>query len=774
MLPEKKVSFFHKSPSTRERGPSIVIPNIPKVVDERARMKLLCDYEKYEPELFKHHLGTPETTQTIGLKLAPVEFDRRLPSPSEPTVAEREYEAHKRLRKHNKQLSFSVSPYRQSAKGGAADVQLAAPATGEAARASPTRPSTAVPLPEHVLPQTATRTRSMRSIGPSSAPTPPPLSPVAKAPETAGKKMTPAAPQKQLSPSRPPQQVSQEKPPKFRTEIRKETIKPMVPKKPLHPAPPRKGADVSGIPVGLPQSKPGNVLTAEHCAQLLRVLLCTPPEYSESFKLDLQNIDLRWMHGSRYPGSFVTLHTWHPPEGDAKVTSLNSPRSVIVMLQNGIVVNDLVPHTTIHDDALLPPDPEMRQLVKRMRMERQRRYREELLASLQERYVELCRGVNLAEVIKAFHENKKQETVVELPTSLKKEQERQQRALLMERTRIEKQINLAKDVHERQLIAEDRQRRVEEEARARIEAKKAEERLAHERAAERLALQRQKIAELEAFYKKGLQERQARAEEKQARRAEAQQRQIEHRREEQERLAGERQLRFQRVAEQQEQQKLMIQQKHEAKEEKLRRLREEQERQQEKLRAKTLERAVKSVELREMARKRAAMHEEKVRQAAEEQQRKMEERIARFQQSSKAARAERALQEEQKRTRMKEAFAAAVDRVNTFKEEVIEKQVKHQKLFDELQRRRDEEILTRQEREREDMEAKSFAVLRNKRMTEFGKLETVLQLLSKREAALSLERERALLRQETRKAREAMLVERQALKEMVLQTELAL
>ncbi|ESL11426.1 hypothetical protein TRSC58_00822 [Trypanosoma rangeli SC58] len=778
MLHEKKVSFFHKNTPTKERGQGVVIPNIPKVVDEKARIRLLCDYEKYESELFKHHLGTPETTRTLGLKFVPVDFDRRMPSRDELTLAEREYEACRRIRKKNKQLSSLAAISRPPPQYEAADVQPAAFTLNEAANASLMRPSTmastSVPLPEHVLPQTMNRNRSVRPTKTSSTPAHPPLSPEATVLETSENKAAPVAARKKLLPTRPLHQPSQKKDSKPQPEMKMETIRSMVPERPLRPASSRKIGAVSGSSGGLPQSKSENVLSAERCAQLLRVLLCTPPEYSESFKLDLRNIDLRWMHGSRYPNSFVTVNTWHPPENGASVPSINSPRSVIVMLQNGIAVDDLMPHTTIHDGAFLPTDPELRQLVKRMRIERKQRCREQLLQTLSEKYMELCRTVNLAEVLKAFREDGKRNIVVEIPTSLKRDHERRRRALLMERSRLEKQINFAKDVHMRQRIAEERQLRAEQEAQAKMEAKKAEERLAHERATERLALQRQKIAEREAFYRKGLEERQARAAEKQARRMEAQQQLMEHRREQQQRLAEERHLRFERVAEKQEKQKLMIQQKHEAKEEKLHRLREEQERRQEELHAKILESAAKSMELRELARKRAAMHEEKVRQLAEEQQQRVEERLARFQQNSKKMRAQRTLEEEKKLARAKEVLTAAAEKISSLKGDVIEKQEKHKKLFDELQHQREAELMTRQEREREEVEAKSFAVVRKKRVTEFAKLETVLQLISKREAALSLEMERATLRQEMCKAREAMVAERQALKETVRQTEIAL
>ncbi|EKF29107.1 hypothetical protein MOQ_007124, partial [Trypanosoma cruzi marinkellei] len=781
MLPEKKVSFYHKAASTKDRGPTVTIPNIPKVLDERARMRLLCDYEKYEPELLKHHIGTPETTQTIGLKFVPTEFDRRLPSSSELTIAEREYEARRRNRKANKRISFASPASKQLVKRGAADSPLAPAAARGKARTTPVPPSASlsasVPPPEHVLPPRQHRGRLSHtswvavtrtpSLSPSSPM--PPFSPTEPQSQEASPGRSTAA--TGLSSRKLSVHLMREA--SQRSPLEKgEMVKSMTPQKQLYPpSSVKSGSTTSPIGGGgggaLFSPKNVGVLNAELCGKLLRVLLSTPPEYSESFHLDLHNIDLRWMHGARYPNLFVTLHTWHSSEIGASAPSINSPRSAIVLLQNGIEVNDLIPPTSIQEDAFLPKDPEMRQMVKSMRAKRRRRYCEELLESMHQKYMELCRSVKLADIVKAFHEDTKREALVELPTSLKKDHERRQRALLTERKRLEKQVGFARDVHERQLIAEERQRQVEEEMRAKMEAKKEEERIAHERAAERMALQRQKISELEAFYQKRIEERQARAAEKNARRLEAQQRQIEQRQEERQRLAEERQQRFERVAELQEQQKLLIRKKHEAKEEKLQLLQEEQRRRQEELHAKILERAAKSEELRELARQRAEMHEEKVRQAAEEQQRKVEERLSRFYQSCKDARAQRALQEERKRIRMTEALNIAANKINFFKEAAALKQLEHEKLFAELQRQREAEILTRSEREHEEMEAKSFAVTRSKRMTEFGKLQAVLQLLSKREAALALEKERALLLQETRKAREAMLTERRALKEEI-------
>lgn len=80
--------------ATREKGKgnTMVLPNIPKMTDDKNKIKYMTDYEKYEAELLKHHLGNPESTVTMGLKNIPVNFERTVPSQDEPTAAEVEYE----------------------------------------------------------------------------------------------------------------------------------------------------------------------------------------------------------------------------------------------------------------------------------------------------------------------------------------------------------------------------------------------------------------------------------------------------------------------------------------------------------------------------------------------------------------------------------------------------------------------------------------------------------------------------------------------------------
>ncbi|KAH9598148.1 hypothetical protein LSM04_004836 [Trypanosoma melophagium] len=838
MLADKNASFYRKNSPSKDRSSAVVIPNIPKVTDERARMKLLTDYDRYEQELFKHHIGTPETTRTIGLKLVPATFDRRLPAQNDPTTAECELEARRRQKRMEKQAStrgsFAAFPpavrETSASRRTVADTQMAASLTGGGGtsgasqtpnlRAS-TQPGLPVPIPDHVMPLSSRQSKAARrgenmgnsTTGSTGLPVPGVGSTVeAKTQESALTSTSPKGalqrsktqkltatvtpPVSTTTPPPPPppqqqQQQQQKQQPKQQqqqqqqkqqqkqqtvvaehTPIKKETR--VVGNTPQTSVQPFKKDTVLKSSDAMFAAKSDSALTAERCGQLLQVLLDTPPEYSESFHLDLRHIDLGWMRGSRYPTSLVTLQTWRPnsvsdgigagSSDSAGVPSLNSPRSVIVLLGNGVVVNDLIPHEIREDDPLLPKDPETRHLVKRMRLEGINRARENLLQNLRSDYAVLCRRVNLPDILKAFHTEKKREITVELPTSIKEGHERRKRILEIEKKRMEKQLAFTKDVLERQLIAEERKRQLEEEAKARIEQKKQEEQLAHQRAVERLAAQKQKAAEAEAQYQKDLQERLQRAEEKNAKRIEAQQRLYERRREERQKLAEERQARFERRAEVQEQQKLQAQHKREKKEEKIKLMREEQERKRQEMHEKMVEKAAKSVELRELVRQRAALQEERVRQAALEQQRKVEERLLRFQKSHEEARAQRIKQEEEKRERLKEVYNTAASKLAAAKEEILEKDALHEKSYNELQHQRQVETLTKREHEREVMESKAFAVLRSKRMTEFGKLEAVLQLLKKRDMANYLDKQREMLMEETRKSHATLLSERNALK----------
>ncbi|KAH8608143.1 hypothetical protein ERJ75_001362200 [Trypanosoma vivax] len=240
---------------------------------------------------------------------------------------------------------------------------------------------------------------------------------------------------------------------------------------------------------------------------------------------------------------------------------------------------------------------------------------------------------------------------------------------------------------------------------------------------------------------------------------------MELRREEAKKHAEERKARCERMREMHEFQRDLIRQKNEEREARIEHLRVEQERKRREAHEVLVEKVMKSMSLRERARQRAAEHEDEVRQAAHEQQQKVEERIERFHQAREEERVRRAKKEAEKRCRMKEAFSAAKVKLETFKEEVVQKQEKHQKRYSELQQQREAEVLERRERDRQDMETKAFAVTQRQRITEFKKLEMVIQLVAKREVAEVLESQRELLLREAEKKRLALVEERNALKQ---------
>lgn len=62
------------------KGNTVALPNIPKMSEEKGKMKYLTDYDKYEGEFLKHHLGNADSSYTLTLQNVPAVFDRQIPS----------------------------------------------------------------------------------------------------------------------------------------------------------------------------------------------------------------------------------------------------------------------------------------------------------------------------------------------------------------------------------------------------------------------------------------------------------------------------------------------------------------------------------------------------------------------------------------------------------------------------------------------------------------------------------------------------------------------
>nr|CCC53611.1 conserved hypothetical protein [Trypanosoma vivax Y486] len=844
---ERSMSITRKTSMPKERGQSVVIPNIPKIMDERARVKLMCDYEKYEAEFFKHHIGTAETTCTMGVKFAPVDFDRHLPSRDEPTVAERAAEMRKQLRAKMKEQAARASTFhllsveRSRTSGRLKQSEVGAHATGAgggyrphggnsgisgaAALAVGTPASTAAPetLPGcHAQVAESAHPKASVGLSPVLAPIPIPehvqlrgssqrhitsmSSKEMNVPQPASSPATLVVGPKGCEPSSANASVPNDASvgASQRVALRPSTRKPNS----LAWADDAnaKSSPMRGKPVVSPigssrnhnervaelimqlhrntqqeversaQTKPVRLQDtkfsysswdAQHCARLLRILLKPPNEFGESFKLDMRNIELRWMWSNRVPKCFVSLQTWRGGDGDDGVENecsvINSPRSVLVLLRNGVTVADLK-SGEVFDDATLPIEPETRTTIRNLRRQHHAKKLDKLLAHLRSDYLSLCLTVSLSDILEEFHATKQKEAAA-VPTSIREAQEKQKRVFEVATRQLEKHMAFSRDVQRRRLLVEERRRQAEDEARQKLQKKKDEERAAHEQALLRFKAQQQRLAEMVTLYQRQLEERLATAAAKNARLIEARERKMELRREEAKKHAEERKARCERMREMHEFQRDLIRQKNEEREARIEHLRVEQERKRREAHEVLVEKVMKSMSLRERARQRAAEHEDEVRQAAHEQQQKVEERIERFHQAREEERVRRAKKEAEKRCRMKEAFSAAKVKLETFKEEVVQKQEKHQKRYSELQQQREAEVLERRERDRQDMETKAFAVTQRQRITEFKKLEMVIQLVAKREVAEVLESQRELLLREAEKKRLALVEERNALKQ---------
>lgn len=140
-------------PREKNKGNTVVLPNIPKMTDDKNRLRYMTDYEKYEPELLKHHLGPQDTTITVNLKAIPADFDRTVPSSSDLTQAEIEYERflalrnarRKKLRGYSSTIKDGKEVTKSKPKPAAAPPvpSISAPTPMETHHSTPRRCSTA-------------------------------------------------------------------------------------------------------------------------------------------------------------------------------------------------------------------------------------------------------------------------------------------------------------------------------------------------------------------------------------------------------------------------------------------------------------------------------------------------------------------------------------------------------------------------------------------------------------------------------------------------------
>lgn len=814
------------------KGNTMVLPNIPKMTDDKNRIKYMTDYEKYEPELLKHHIGNAETTTTIGLKNVPAEFDRTVPSPSDPTVAEVEYEKYVALRnarrkkkrfhastpgdivvtKPKPKVSVTVpsSPAPAASSTPAADWQ-STPAKGSAdhsadgtasGEAAPGAGATVVPPistdlkvssasdTKVVLHTPTSVSRPQRKRGgsksetkqatPASKTVPEPVLKPSISNSTfthdAGRPLSETSSASRMSgaQSKGFGAASSKLPAVHSIPVKKPATAPSgFSARRVHSSPTRASTPPKGSPPREPIKPPKKEMSAEEvqkylaencppgptvtkiepaslgadaaeCADILRVIVDPPPEYAASVKIELKGLDIDWIvEKRRRPNQLTTLQNWQSMTTPNVAPRITSPRSVLVLLRNGVSTNDLRPHLPKDDDVLLPQDPELRAAVKRYRIDRDKVRRDELNELLLTDYVNICSKFSQQELILAVNKPPDlSEKANVLPTSLLERQEKQKKQFEINKIRMSRANELAESVHQKRVAAEERRLRAEEEMRENLEAKAKAEEDARKMQQQRLAEQKRKLEMMERVALENLKQRQALAEKRNQERLEAQERQFQIRQQIRKEKEEERQRRFARAALMQEQQAELVMKKREEIERKLAEIEEIKRQKVEEDQRLLKEKQMRVKQARKEAAKRAAEQEEKIRQAAMEKQEHVQQRIERFLEAREMEAQQRAEMEREKSMRRREAFQHAQEMQEEFKVLTAEKRQQHEVVYQGLVEQKQLMLTMHREQEREEMANKASAIRMLQRVEEFKKLGTVAQLIEKKRIAEHVEKQR--------------------------------
>ncbi|KAG5488744.1 hypothetical protein JIQ42_00361 [Leishmania sp. Namibia] len=781
---------------------SITLPNIPRIAaDEKSRQKYLSEYDKYEPELRRHHLGAAETTNTIGLKDVPADFDRTVPSLLGPTEAEQEYERACESRKAPAlRKGYRGAGTRASHVAGA-DVftpsarKFISPQPSQVARSdeepqqrvtpSASRPSSAVSTtatssaapeagekaaPVALVEADGTRAWAAAVIeaAPAHIPRPPSALPKRK-PATATPPMS--QPRARTAPSlKPPlatTRLGQRSGPSSATPARVARPRPPPQERPLR------------------ATTPATALTAESTARLLLVLLNPPQKYIASLHLDLSFFDLGWLQsGQAAPHRLTTIENHFNNNEALPRFRINSPRSVITLLKNGASPKDWGPGSGAASAPAMSSLGSATKEIAAVQAEvcaHRRAYvqaqRDALRRSLQDSYSTLCACAPLNDVVNWYRRLneadmlsdavREEEELLPLATVVRQRQERQRRVFESSKVRMMREVQHAKELQDHESASMQRKLQAEAEAEEERSHKALEEQEARRLVQARLEAHQAERQRWEEAYRQRLQARLDRAETRKAERMSARKRQQQAMQELREARETERVRRLERKAALLEEQAVAQEQKRREKEvkcEELRAMRETRLAEEHRALAEKQQRAAC---LREEARQRAAEAEEAMRRAALQRQLDAEERLRGFQARRQEEAAQRAAATAVHHERLNEARSQALAKEELFKATLVEKHLQEEERYCNTRARQLADIMWRREAEWEQEEAKAYVVLQLQRIAEFKKLHTVASLLEKCKAACAVVRQRERICEQAMRAREKLRAERDALKHLI-------
>ncbi|KPI87370.1 hypothetical protein ABL78_3558 [Leptomonas seymouri] len=796
------------------------LPNIPRLsADEKSRSKYISEYEKFEPELRRHHIGTAETTNTLGLKDVPADFDRKVPSLSEPTKAEIEF-----ARQHP---SRSRSAKKSTAGGIAAVLaataaQLTSNGTISALTATSSAKRGTVRL-STLVPQPLLRGNGAESRPPSaqtaSAEVPPPKDskelppPVAAVPPSEAAE-APAAEAAPTSTSRAPRFSTAASQPSL---LKKPTldVKASMTQPHIRSAPPPTKIFASTAAATVPARKSaaaprGNSVrwtrispsqppqppavanastTAEQTARVLCVLLEPPKQYVTSLDLDLSCFDLDWMRSGAAPPSRMTTITNYgdTPGGISPSTKINSPRSAITLLEHGVSLKDWIVSDTDSSIAgsagvRLPSDSaeQSARLCAELQQHRRAHLQAQQKAAqeeLEKSYLALCSRTSLQQLLTCYQQVRHsflhpdadldEEEKAALSTVVMQRQQRQRRVFETNKIRMLRQVQQAKELHVRLEAAERRQQQAEADAEEERRRKVAEEMIARQLQQQRLEARRAERERREEAVQVELQARMKKVEARNAERLAARERQQRALRQEREAQTAERDRRMERNTALLEEQAALRQQKRLEKEKKLEELRRAREAKMAEEQRLQVEKQLRAAQQRDEARRRAAEAEEAARTAALERHAQVEAQLQAFHARRREEAFQRAMAEAEHHKRLEETRAEAFAKEEKFKATIQEKLQQHEERYRSTRAQQLAELAWRCEAEREELEDKAYAVLQLHRMAEFNKLHTVADLLQKHKAASAVSRQRQLICEQAMRDRERLREERDALKQQL-------
>ncbi|CCW69291.1 unnamed protein product [Phytomonas sp. Hart1] len=520
------------------------------------------------------------------------------------------------------------------------------------------------------------------------------------------------------------------------------------------------------------------------CVELLRTLLCPQDKYSESIHLSMDYIDLNWLKKNRQPPTNLRKiqDLNFQPHEDLKtrtpIPTLNSPRSVLVLLRNGLTINDLLPLKDTSEEALqvdceflrlLSPTrmgkmgpSTIREMVRTHRAGADQNRRAALFAFLLEDYRQLCEQVSLSGIVEAFRLPAPPRP---LSASLDPHRERIGRIFSLRKSKMAKTLTLANLLKARKETSEARLRQIQSEAQAAMVSKALKEAQARQRQRERLEAHQNKKKQIEAIFQRAIEEKLARAAQRNRERQAAMARLFAQQHQRQEALNAERSQRFEgnagvhlQLAEEVERKRLTKEAKLEFGK-LLQAERLEVERYTQKLAQ------AKAMREREAVLGRVAEKQAATLEAARLRQQKVEAHLLEFRKKCEDERAARAVEEEERRKRQLQASAKAVELDESLRLRITEKLQQRDKAYYTQKRENLLKRVTVREQEREIESARSFAVIQNQRVKEFCKLHTIIDLTGKEKIAEQLKNQREEALEETRKINEMLNKERENLQQ---------